>query len=135
MPGSVGFFFRRRRRRRRRLRGWSPASDEIWFPEGERLVARHGEYDAEDFLYTYLTLLEVTTGDFSLEAEVFEDRHGEPHPDAALLDALAGAGVELYVCGQSAAALGFEPDELAGGARLSPSAMTAFNRNHRDRPD
>jgi intracellular sulfur oxidation DsrE/DsrF family protein len=64
----------------------------------------------------------------ALEAGVFEDRYGEPHPDAALLDALAGAGVELYVCGQSAAALGFGPDELAGGARLSPSAMTALVR-------
>ena len=64
----------------------------------------------------------------ALEAEVFEDRFGEPHPDAELLDALAGAGVELYVCGQSAAALGFEPDELAGGVRLSPSAMTALVR-------
>ena len=67
----------------------------------------------------------------ALEAEVFEDRYGEPHPDAALLDALAGAGVEPDIAtipNDDAAALGFEPDELAGGVRLSPSAMTALVR-------
>jgi intracellular sulfur oxidation DsrE/DsrF family protein len=64
----------------------------------------------------------------ALNAEIFEERYGETHPDKALLDALVAAGVEVHVCGQSASAFGFAPQDLRPDVILSPSAMTALVR-------
>ena len=64
----------------------------------------------------------------ALADDAFEARYGASPPDTALLEALADAGVNIYVCGQSAAAYGFAPEELRPGAILSPSAMTALVR-------
>ncbi len=62
----------------------------------------------------------------ALSAEAFEERYGQPNPDAELLRELGGAGVRVIVCGQTAAAFGFRRDELAPGVELSLSAMTAL---------
>ena len=64
----------------------------------------------------------------ALSAEVFEERYGHVHPDAALIRELAAAGVRILVCGQSATAYGFRPGELAAGVEMSLSAMTALVR-------
>lgn len=64
----------------------------------------------------------------ALDDEVFEERYGESHPDAALLDALTKAGVRVHVCGQSASAFGFTEQDLRPDARFSASAMTALVR-------
>ena len=62
----------------------------------------------------------------TLGAEVFEERYGEPNPDAELLRALQQAGVRIVVCGQSATAFGFRRGELAPGIEMAISAMTAL---------
>lgn len=62
----------------------------------------------------------------ALSRTAFEERYGETHPDADLLDDLSRAGVRLIVCGQSAAAFGFRHDELARGREISLSALTAL---------
>jgi intracellular sulfur oxidation DsrE/DsrF family protein len=45
-----------------------------------------------------------------------------------LIRELAAAGVRIIVCGQSATAFGFRPEELAVGVEMSLSAMTALVR-------
>jgi intracellular sulfur oxidation DsrE/DsrF family protein len=67
-----------------------------------------------------------------LNQVAFERRYGRANPDRELLDALTDAGVSVYVCGQSAAAYGFDPAELVGDAKLSLSAMTALVRLQSD---
>ncbi len=62
----------------------------------------------------------------------FERRYGTSNPDRELLDALIRAGASIFVCGQSAAAYGFDPAELRGDAKLSLSAMTALVRLQSD---
>lgn len=62
----------------------------------------------------------------ALSQEAFEERYGEPHADAELVQLLAVAGVRFVVCGQSAAALGFRRDEFAPDVEMSLSAMTAL---------
>jgi intracellular sulfur oxidation DsrE/DsrF family protein len=62
----------------------------------------------------------------ALEDEVFLERYGEPNPEAELIRRLQRAGVRVIVCGQSATAFGFRPDELAPGVQLSLSALTAL---------
>ncbi len=53
------------------LRGWNAAGFEDTFrPEGEILEGRFGTYEGGANDYAFLTLDEVTSGDYSLEAEV-----------------------------------------------------------------
>ena len=61
-----------------------------------------------------------------LSQDAFEKRYGAPNPDAGLVRQLAQAGVRFVVCGQSAAALGFRPDEFAPDVEIALSAMTAL---------
>lgn len=62
----------------------------------------------------------------ALDRDVFEERYGETHPDAGLLQLLVAAGVRIVVCGQSATAYGFAPSEFAPGIDMSLSAMTSL---------
>ena len=61
-----------------------------------------------------------------LNQEAFDERYGEPNPDAELVRQLAQVGVRFVVCGQSAAALGFRPDEFAPDVEIALSALTAL---------
>ena len=62
----------------------------------------------------------------ALDDEAFEKRFGVDNPNLPLLAALADAGVEVYLCGQSAAHRGFAPDEIAGAVDVALSAMTVL---------
>jgi tetratricopeptide (TPR) repeat protein len=52
------------------LAGWSAEGDTVFRPAGEELTASFGAWQTDEFSYRFLTLDEVTSGDFSLEAEV-----------------------------------------------------------------
>ncbi len=54
----------------RDLRGWNPSEPGVWRPVGERLAAGAGNYAPDAFDFRSLFLDTVTSGDFSLEAEV-----------------------------------------------------------------
>lgn len=54
-----------------------------------------------------------------------EPRAGEANPNADLIAALVAGGVDVILCGQTAANLGLTPGSLLPGVRLSLSAMTA----------
>jgi len=62
----------------------------------------------------------------ALGQEAFQKRFGKPNPDAELIQLLAKGGVQIFVCGQSAAASGFRAEELAPDVEMSLSAMTAL---------
>ena len=51
--------------------------------------------------------------------------HGGDNPNAELVEQLVKHGVQLYLCGQTAAYYGVQADDLLPGAVLSLSAMTA----------
>ncbi|MGD2067641.1 MAG: DsrE family protein [Gemmatimonadota bacterium] len=55
----------------------------------------------------------------------FRERYGVDNANLELIRALSDAGVELYMCGQSAMARGLPPDELDGSLHFALSAMTA----------
>lgn len=55
----------------------------------------------------------------------YRERYGTDNPNLPLLEALARAGADLYLCGQSAASRGLLPKEdLADPVQLALSAMT-----------
>lgn len=58
---------------------------------------------------------------------VYQGHHGDDaqNANAALIEALQAQGVEIYVCGQSAAYYGVENADLLPGVTMAISAMTA----------
>ena len=56
------------------LDGWAAAGVDSFTPDGEQLAGSFGTYDENDFNYRFLTLDEVTSGDFSMEAEVLAEK-------------------------------------------------------------
>jgi Tfp pilus assembly protein PilF len=52
------------------LRGWRLPGDAQFTPQGEILSANFGKYEEGVFKYSFLTLDELTSGDYSLECEV-----------------------------------------------------------------
>lgn len=61
-----------------------------------------------------------------LDDQTYRDRYGVGNPNTPLLDALSGAGVEIYLCGQTAAARDLPTDRLADPVVVALSAMTAL---------
>ncbi len=53
------------------LAGWSASAAEVFAAQKEILYAKHGEYAEDKFEYRFLTLDTVTSGDFSMETELF----------------------------------------------------------------
>ena len=55
----------------------------------------------------------------------FSKENGEPNANAGLIAKLIRHGVEVHVCGQTAAYRGVTAEDLLPGVRMSLSAMTA----------
>lgn len=62
--------------------------------------------------------------DLLLEAP-FRERYETENPNAEMVRQLSAAGVEIYMCGQSAAARGLGADELLPEVTMALSALTA----------
>lgn len=58
--------------------------------------------------------------------EVYRERTGENNPNAALIDELSKAGVQIIICGQTAASRGITKAMLLEPVDMALSAMTAF---------
>ena len=63
-----------------------------------------------------------------LKTEHFKQRKGQPNGNELLIRTLIKQGVEVIVCGQSAAAHGVEKNALIDGMKVDLSAMTAHAR-------
>ena len=63
-----------------------------------------------------------------LKTANFKERKGLPNGNETLLVALMEKGVDVIVCGQSAAAHGVEKNALIDGVKMDLSAMTAHAR-------
>lgn len=71
-------------------------------------------------------VLHGPAGRDALDNAAYRKRFGADNPNLPLLDALQRAGVAIYLCGQTAAALGFHKNELARPVKLALSAMTVI---------
>ena len=63
-----------------------------------------------------------------LSDKAYRQRFDELNPNTALLKALSGAGVTIYLCSQSAAFKGYGYDEFNPAVTIALSAMTAHVR-------
>jgi intracellular sulfur oxidation DsrE/DsrF family protein len=59
-----------------------------------------------------------------LNDTAYEREYQIKNPNAELVQKLLGAGVQIYVCGQSMNFQGLAKSDLAPGVKLAPSAMT-----------
>ena len=59
-----------------------------------------------------------------LSDEAYQTRYGIDNPNSELLEKLAAAGVNFYLCGQSMMFGGFNKSELANPVKVALSAMT-----------
>ena len=73
-------------------------------------------------------VLHGDAGKDALANDAYRSRFGVDNPNDGLLTALSQAGVEIYVCGQTAAAKGFQREELHKSVTLAVSAMTVITR-------
>jgi intracellular sulfur oxidation DsrE/DsrF family protein len=67
-----------------------------------------------------------TAGKDLLQDEAYRSRYGMDNPNAALILALVEAGVEVALCGQTAASRGLPREELLPGVKMALSAMTSL---------
>jgi intracellular sulfur oxidation DsrE/DsrF family protein len=58
----------------------------------------------------------------------YQARYNEPNPNTELLKELNAAGVPIYLCSQTAAFRGMQPEEFSPTVTMSMSAMTAHVR-------
>jgi intracellular sulfur oxidation DsrE/DsrF family protein len=70
-------------------------------------------------------VLHGTAAKDALDQEHFRARYGVENPNADLLRALAEAGVEIYMCGQSAMSRNLPGDQLVEEVSMALSAMNA----------
>jgi intracellular sulfur oxidation DsrE/DsrF family protein len=64
----------------------------------------------------------------ALSSPAYESRYGKANPNDDLLNQLHNAGVEIYICGQSAGFAGFQNTELHESVKMATSAMTVLTR-------
>lgn len=61
-----------------------------------------------------------------LTDHAYREKHGVDNPNAALIRELTEAGVQVILCGQTAASRGIPRDGLMPEVKVALSAMTAF---------
>lgn len=70
-------------------------------------------------------VLHGSAGKDALQQEPYRERYGADNPNFDLIRQLGEAGVDFYICGQSAMGRGLANDELMPEIRMALSAMTA----------
>jgi len=73
-------------------------------------------------------VLHGSAGRAALTNDAHSEHFGVPNGSRGLLQELGGAGVAIYLCGQTAAHRGFTPDQLLPQVTLAVSAMTVHVR-------
>lgn len=70
-------------------------------------------------------VLHGAAGKDALRAEPYRTRYDADNPNIPLIRQLAEAGVEFYICGQTAMSRGLADEQLLPEIRMALSAMTA----------
>jgi intracellular sulfur oxidation DsrE/DsrF family protein len=91
-----------------------------------RFLNMHGQTGLSRDKMQVVVIMHGAGAKNALNEEAYRKKFGRSNPNADLLKALDGVGVDLYICGQSLYSRGFSPDDLAEPVKLSLSAMTAL---------
>lgn len=91
-----------------------------------RFLNMHGRSGVPLEAMKLAIVLHGTAGVNALQHAEYRERFGVDNPNLPLLAALDEAGVEIYLCGQTAMHRGLPPDRLAPQVRMALSAMTVL---------
>ena len=91
-----------------------------------RFLNMHAQAGVDPDAMRLALVLHGSAGKDALGDAGYRDRYGIDNPNLPLLEQLAGAGVEIILCGQTAMHRGLAREELAGPVQLALSAMTAL---------
>ena len=91
-----------------------------------RFLNMHARAGVSDERLQVALVLHGASGKYALRDEAYQERFETKNPNLELLEDLAAAGVRVILCGQTAAARGFERRELVEPVDLALSAMTAL---------
>ncbi len=73
-------------------------------------------------------VLHGSAGKHALASPFYQARFDVANPNDALLTALSDAGVDIYLCGQTAGSRGYPAAELHPAVTMATSAMTVLTR-------
>lgn len=90
-----------------------------------RFLNMHGKAGMSASRLKVAIVVHGAAGKDVLSNEAYRKRHGVDNPNVPLLAALKGAGVRVYLCGQTAGSRGISAGELTPPAQMALSAMTA----------
>lgn len=69
----------------------------------------------------------------ALSGAAYKEKFGAAkNPNLTVIDALRGAGVEVFVCGQALAYKGFKASEVADGIKVASAALTVLINKQSD---
>jgi len=91
-----------------------------------RFLNMHGQAGVDADAMHLALVLHGSAGKDALDHAGYRSRFGIDNPNLPLLERLAGAGVEIVLCGQTAMHRGLAREELAEPVQLALSAMTAL---------
>lgn len=91
-----------------------------------RFLNMHGQAGVPLANMQLALVLHGAAGKDALHHDAYRARFGTDNPNLPLLEALHGAGVAVYLCGQTAAHRGYPDGDLAEPVRLALSAMTVL---------
>jgi intracellular sulfur oxidation DsrE/DsrF family protein len=105
-----------------------PASPNRRIESAARFLNMHARQGIEPAAMSLAVVLHGAAARAALDDPAHEAHFGAPNPDRALLESLGQAGVEIFLCGQTAGHYGFLPENLLPQVTLAVSAMTVHVR-------
>lgn len=98
------------------------------FESAARFLNMHAQNGIDPENIEFALIVHGAAAKDLLKDSAYDARFGEPNPNTAMLNALGEAGVEIYLCGQTAAFRHFAAEELNPAVTMALSAMTAHVR-------
>lgn len=105
-----------------------PAAMNRSIESAARFLNMHARAGIDPANLEVAVVLHGGAGKDALANTAYHSRYGIENPNSSLLLALKSAGVQIWLCGQTAAYRGFGADELHPSAGLALSAMTVLTR-------
>jgi intracellular sulfur oxidation DsrE/DsrF family protein len=105
-----------------------PAAPNRRIESAARFLNMHARNGVQPAAMKLAVVLHGSAARAALEDSAHEAHFGVANPDRALLESLGQAGVDIYLCGQTAGHYGFLPVNLLPQVRLAVSAMTVHVR-------
>ena len=99
-----------------------------YFASAARFLNMHARNGIDPKNIEFAIVVHGSAGKDLLKDAAYEARFEEANPNTAMLNALADAGVKIYLCGQTATYRGFAAEELNPAVTIAVSAMTAHVR-------